>query len=338
VAAAAGTIVASLAVPIIEAAHARGVPRADVETIAGAVGRDSGRRIPIADYLRLWEHAMRASRYPGLPMMVAQSSTLERFGLAGYALYVSETIGHALRRLARFHDLLTDSGRWSIEVEGRDAVLAWHRAGDRTLGMRVANEQILAAAVVIFERLLGSLPVVEVRFRHPPPGDLVMHERLFRAPMKFEQALDAVVLPAELLSRASPGFDLYLERYFLKQAEDAVARIGATGQTAVLASREIIALLADGIPSAKTIAARLGISDRTLRRRLAGEGSSFDELVVAVQRDRADAMLQEGRPVREVALATGFSDPTSFTRAYKRWTGHSPSHRPTQSSRGTRSP
>jgi AraC-like DNA-binding protein len=258
-------------------------------------------------------------------MLVASTASLERFGLAGYALYVSHTVGDALRRLARFHDLITDSGRWSITIEGSNAVLAWDRPGERTLGMRVANEQIIAVALVIIEKLLGALPVVEVRLRHAPPRDLSAHERLFRAPLLFGQAMDAVVLPAQVLAQRSPGFDPHLEQYLVGEANAALQRIGAGDQTSAQVSREVLDTLADGIPTAQQIAKQLGVSERTLRRRLAEEKRSFDGLVTALQRDRADAMLRAGRSVAEVALATGFSEASSFTRAYKRWTGKSPS-------------
>jgi AraC-like DNA-binding protein len=318
-----GTIVASVASAVIDAACERGAARGPLESIVGPLG-DPTSRIPFRAFLAMWEHAMRETRYDGLPMLVARGASLERFGLAGYALYVSRTVGDALRRLARFHDLLTDSGRWSITTDGTHAVLAWDRAGDRTLGMRVANEQILAVALSIIEKLLGALPLIEVRLRHSAPRDLTAHERLFRAPLLFDQEMDAVVMPAHLLEQRSPGFDPHLEQFLVSEANAALARIGANDRTSALVSREVLDMLADGIPTAQRVAERLGMSERTLRRRLSEEQRSFDELVSALQRDRAETMLRAGRSVAEVALATGFSESSSFARAYKRWTGKSP--------------
>ena len=84
--------------------------------------------------------------------------------------------------------------------------------------------------------------------------------------------------------------------------------------------------LADGQPSKSQVARRLGMSERTLHRRLADEGESFQTLVTRARQDAAESLLRSGRhSLVDVAFLTGFSDQTAFTRAFKRWTGLTPS-------------
>jgi AraC-like DNA-binding protein len=77
----------------------------------------------------------------------------------------------------------------------------------------------------------------------------------------------------------------------------------------------------------ETIARQLGVSARTLRRNLEQEGTTLRAVVDEVRRERADELLAAGRPVKEIAFGLGFSEPSAFSRAYKRWTGRAPKSR-----------
>jgi AraC-like DNA-binding protein len=82
----------------------------------------------------------------------------------------------------------------------------------------------------------------------------------------------------------------------------------------------LLRALASGEPSAAAIAQELGMSERTLRRRLEDEATSFREVVEMVRRHRAEQLLQEGRAtITEIAFLLGFSDPSAFSRAFRRW-------------------
>jgi len=79
-----------------------------------------------------------------------------------------------------------------------------------------------------------------------------------------------------------------------------------------------------GTPTLTCVGRSVGVSARTLRRRLEEEGQSLRGVIEDVRRERADALLAAGTPVKEVAFALGFSEPSAFSRAYKRWTGKAP--------------
>jgi AraC-like DNA-binding protein len=82
--------------------------------------------------------------------------------------------------------------------------------------------------------------------------------------------------------------------------------------------------LAGQEPLLGAVGRRTGMSARTLRRRIDAEGASFRSLVESVRRERADELLGEGRTVKEVCFLLGFSEPSAFVRAFKRWTGRTP--------------
>ena len=107
---------------------------------------DVERRIPGSAVFAAWEVAMRTTRDDGLPIAVGRHASVQRFGVLGYALYTSPTVGEAFRSLVRYHDLINTTGRWRLTREGPHVKVAWDRA-DGSLGLRVANEQVLASFV-----------------------------------------------------------------------------------------------------------------------------------------------------------------------------------------------
>ena len=92
-----------------------------------------------------------------------------------------------------------------------------------------------------------------------------------------------------------------------------------------LVEREISRSLSEGIPRMADVARRLAMSERTLHRRLSERSVSFKSLVARTRRHVAENLLKSSQyPVTEVAFLTGFSEQSAFHRAFKRWTGHTP--------------
>jgi len=111
--------------------------------------------------------------------------------------------------------------------------------------------------------------------------------------------------------------------------EERIAELAATPSgpaTFAERARQAIAEL-EGPVTLTTLARRLSLGERTLRRRLGSEGLSMRALVDGVRLERARAMLAAGSSVKETAFALGFSEPSAFSRAYKRWTGAAPRER-----------
>lgn len=318
------TIAAGIVDQVVDVAVAHGVPR---EALADVLGRpDAEGRIAIDQLFAVWDVAMRRSRFVALPLRVGAAMRFDRYGVFGYALYVSRTAEQAFRRLCRYHDLLTDSGVWRMRAEPPNVALIWDRPCELGLGARVANEQVLAAFATIAEQIVAApLPIVEVRFQHRAPEDVDEHARHFRAPLRFGADENAIVMSEAYLARRPIGSDPHLEAFFQAQIDTAIAAVAEQRSPAASVARIVLELLPDGIPTMATVARRMELGERTLRRRLAEAGQSFDELVESLQRERALALLAGTASIREIALATGFADPTAFSRAFRRWTSTSPS-------------
>lgn len=319
-----GTIVRNICVAIAEAVVALG---ADREALVPLLGDPDDERIPIENLYKIWELAANTGRAASLPIKVGAAARFDRYGAFGIAGYVSRNNEIALRRMCRYHDLLTDSGVWSMRTEGDDLVMTWTRDGERTVGMRMANEQVLAAFVTVARQISNPTTVREVRLRHSLSkvsplelGDIASH---FGAPIRENAPEDAVVLPISYLTQKPDAADPFVERFIIEQLEKAVGNTDKESFASQV-GRMIVESLPDGVPSIVEIATRLDTSERTLRRRLSDEKTSFDELLANLQRERAEALLAGPYAIREIALAVGFADASAFSRAFKRWTGKSP--------------
>ena len=312
------TITSSLVDLVVEVCAGSGAPR---EAMRAALGEPSDGRFAIERLFAAWEVAMRATQLVDLPLRVGRAARFDRYGVFGYALYVSSNAEHAFRRLCRYHDVLTDSGQWRMRREGDSVVLTWDRPAP-SLGARVANEQVLAAFVGVAEQVVAtSVAIVEVRHRHPAPPSTVAHEQHYRAPVRFGAGEDAIVLPAAYLEHQPVGSDPHLDAFFAAQLQ----QIAPRGDEVDAVAKIVLAMLPDGLPAMAAVAQRLATSERTLRRRLADRGQTFEALVESLQRERATSLLAGEGAIGEIALAVGFADASAFTRAFRRWNGMSPS-------------
>ena len=135
--------------------------------------------------------------------------------------------------------------------------------------------------------------------------------------------------PSDELAMATSHLDLKIagaDPITAAALENRVAQLAATTSVnpSFLDRVRRAAASASGAPTMAVIARALGISPRTLRRHLAQEGSTLRIVVDDVRREHAEALLAAGTPIKEIAFRLGFSEPSAFSRAYKRWTGRAP--------------
>lgn len=284
----------------------------------------AGESVDADAYYELLERAAGPDDH-GLPFRYAQALTTDDLGALGLALKTAPTVGDALKRVARYILVLSDTLSYELVDRpwGRLFVLAG-RPGHRR-GAALANECALAAITSMVRQIVGERLVPrEVTFRHAAPADDRPHRDYFGCPVTFRAPVDSVGLRSAQLARRTRLADDGLSAYLIAQLDQ--LRAQASERSLVLEVQGAVAdALPDGQPSKAQIARRLGMSERTLHRRLAEDGESFQALVSRARRDAAEALLGAGdHSLAEVAFLTGFADQSAFTRAFKRWTGSTP--------------
>ncbi|WP_437956187.1 AraC family transcriptional regulator [Sorangium sp. So ce119] len=325
------TIWARLAGQLADHAAQRGADRAALLEAAGlpaAALDDPDARAPLAAFYALLEGAVAAVRDPHLGLDFAGRFQPEQLDALGFLAMSSPNLGEALGRMLRYQQLWSEGERYTLELRGGRAHLGFTPFGpDRPAHGQVA--EMFAFDVLVNGGRMSGAPIeaVAVSFRHAAAGDPEEKARRLGAPVRFEAPQTELVLPAEALARPLPQANDALAAFLERQVGALAARLpGAAPSGQALADR-VRALLAERLREGAdlgALAARLRMSPRTLQRRLGDEGTSLHALLDEVRRGRAAALLEAGMAIGEVAYLLGYSEPSAFHRAFRRWTGETP--------------
>jgi len=292
----------------------------------GAV--DPAFMVPAADYYAFFEKAAALDADPTtLPLRVGATMRPDDYGPFGFAWKSAPTLRGSYQRAARFSLVLTSVASYEVEKCFGGAFMHLHREGDRRLGLRLSNEATLASITAI-SREVASQPFrpEEVYLRHEAPADTSGHEAYFECPVHFGSERDALRVSEEALRTPNKVGDASIAQFFDTILE---AEVGTLDDTVPLDRRvldRISTALSGGVPALSEVAKELGMSGRTLQRRLAEGDATYQSLVDDARRKLAVRLLQQDgdATLSEVAFMTGFADQSAFTRAFKRWTNQTP--------------
>lgn len=297
--------------------RAVGIDPAGLDRVEATVPREAA--------MAFWPAAVAATGDEQLGLHVAGAAPLDSFDVHGYALLSSSSVGDAFARACRYQRLVHDSTELTLTVSAGTAKLRHSFPGGKPVPRQSA--EFLLATYVRFGRLVsgGSWSPHEVRFAHGAPRDTSEHVRWFRASLSFDAGENSLVcdtLGLELTNpRANPGLLAVLDRH----ANDLLRARPRDNSWSERVRVELAAVLCTGAPSALDIASRLGVSVRTLGRRLSDEGTTFATLLDGLRHERALALLgAERTSIQEVGFLLGFSELSAFYRAFRRWTGTTP--------------
>lgn len=285
-------------------------------------------RVPLAALHALWEAVDARSGRADLAAVIAERYQPGDYGLVGFVAMSSPTLRDALVQVERYMGLWTDDPGLRLHDDGRVEVVYRAPLVERR-GLHIATEATLTE-VLHASRLVAQRRLIprEVRFRHPAPdveAGRPSLEDFFGVPPRFAAKTTWMHFdPADLALPLARG-DAQLGAFLRHLATDALAS-RAPPDTPAARLHEILAEeLRRGVPSIEVVAHRLGMSSRTLRRRLDEEGTSFREAIDQTRADMARAYVRDHRvPLTEVSFLLGFSEPSAFHRAFKRWTGSTP--------------
>jgi AraC-like DNA-binding protein len=263
---------------------------------------------------------------PAFGLTLAQAAVVRPLGLFGHMVWLSGTVRDAITRAVRYYAVVTRRTTLTLDEPAGTTVatLRQHGVPGLARGRILVEFPFASLALRARAATAGQFALRAVRFAHP--GDRVVpaaYQEVFQAPVTFDAPIDELVFDTTQLDLRLASADPITSDALEAKIAQLTADTGGRSVFLDRVRRAAASKLGTNI-SLAVIARDLGISARTLRRHLEHEGSSLRVVVDDVRRERADALLAAGTPVKEIAFSLGFSEPSAFSRAYKRWTGKSP--------------
>ena len=290
--------------------------------------KDPNGRSPVRNMVRLWRLAVEETGDPCLGLKAAEFVQPATFHSLGLALLASQTLEDSLQRAARFSRIVSSAADISIEhtPRGVKQLLCWRADGP---AVDEAIDLMMASSVKMGALVLGLRPSevqeLELRLRRSAtPALRAEFEAYFRCPIWFDADENSLLIPHEWMKRPLPMANPQLARQNDLVVMEYLSRFDGA-RLAEKVRAELISRLPAGEPLRVDVAGALGMGEKTLQRRLKDEGTSYQQVLDEVRRDLAQQYLREGpMSVCEVTFQLGFSDQSSFTRAFRRWTGKTP--------------
>jgi len=254
---------------------------------------------------------------------------VREIGLLYYVAASADTLGDALRRAERYAKIQNQNEGVRIKVSsGKFVRVRFHYAGVARHTDVQQIEFIIGSIIRIARQLTGrSLKPTHVRLMHRLAGDQSRLERLLDAKIESGAGVDEIEFPAASWTLPVVTADPHLHRLCVQSCEEALAR--RESQASSLKAKvenTIAALLPHGQARNDVVAAKLGLSARTLARHLSAERSSFAAILEEVRSALARRYLADrSLPISQIAWLLGYTEIGTFTRAFQRWTGMAPS-------------
>lgn len=269
--------------------------------------------------------AQTATGNPAYGLSVSTSLALTRYGPHALLVIQAPTLRHALQDIRYFAPLLVEQPEMDVSEQGGDAWLSVRPLGTTLEGKRFRTEWLMSLAVQMARRTgARDGDIRGVQFAYPRPGCVSRYEQVFGADLRFDADESGLRFPSVLLDMAIPGHDRMVYDSLRVQIESVLAqRLKRVDVIQTLRGHILATLprLMDVNEAARTV----DMSGRSLRRHLSARGLGYGELVQRCQRELAERLLREGRlPLKQIADETGFSSPSCFHRAFRRWHGATP--------------
>jgi AraC-like DNA-binding protein len=283
-------------------------------------------RVSVPIIVRLWNEVPALVDDDDFGLHLAELTAAAPQSLGGHMIGASPTLGDGVRRILRFERVFHDVRSSELILDG-DAAIMRHDARGGIAVPRHALEFGWAWLILLARRVTGApIAPVSIAFAHAAPARSDEHARILGVRPRFGADVAELVLARRDLERPSLVADASLLEILDSHAQGLLSRLPAAPDLVANLRAAVERALARGALTIAKVAPQLGVSPRTLQRRLADEhGTSFQAVVDEVRAQLARHWLDERElSVAEVAFALGFADQSAFHRAFVRWTGATP--------------
>ena len=312
---------------LVDACRKRGV---DVEALIKSAGLTKEKiynpdaRISVHQMAELWRQAYALSGDDHLALHAAESLEAGAYRIIDFLAGHSATVGEALSKISDYSPLINTSVYLPIDYDNKHVNFRLE-TNDGSSISRAYAEYFFAACYLRVAQVVGDFKPEMIEFSHPAPKEISEHQRIFRCPVYFEKEGLRMVISKNVWQQKSVNSNPVLFSVLDQHAQMLVGELQEPLSILNQVRKAIIGELRGGNPNLEWVSKKIGVSTRTLQRRLHEQSTSFGNILEEMRESMAKNYLEDKRvSIVEVAFLLGFSEQSSFQRAFKRWTGLTP--------------
>ena len=286
-------------------------------------------RIPLENYQTLMAAGKTLCDEPALALQLGEAASLSDISIVGLIYKSSATNAEAFAQINRYGRLVVEvdghrpDGRFKIEqINGE----FWMEDTRRDPNSFPELTESAFSMMICTQGKAGHTSYAKaIHFTHEPPANLAEYQRILKAPLVFNSDKNAILFNPALMSLQLSKADDYAFGIFSERADALMASLQGSKTIKGQVEGLLIPILHTGVWSMDRLAEALGFGRQTLYRKLKAEDTSFEKLLEELRHKMAEHYLHGKKvSVNETAYLVGYSDASAFSRAYKRWTGKSP--------------
>jgi len=272
---------------------------------------------------KFWQAAVELSGDPCIGLHLGENMPVYKGQILEYLLLSSQTFGDGLKRVLSYQRLISDAMHGDL-TESPQVYLTNHFSDHQYVTPHLAEAMVVSLIRFLQSVTDGVFKPSRIVFTHAPNTYIDEYLRVFHCPVEFNAKSFKLYFPSKILNYRS----LYAEPELLNMhVQSADQHLELLQQQDLISDvrSQIGALLESGDISLETVSLRLGISPRQLRHQLNLAGTSLQRIINQYRKSLSIRLLtQTDEAISEIVYLTGFSEPSTFYRAFKRWEGIAP--------------
>lgn len=282
--------------------------------------------VPLRQIAEVYEQAARQSGDEALGLHVGERSGPRIVDLVDYALLCRATLAKAYEDLQPLIAAFYPEGELTLSEHDDVAVFTYRPDSQKAEGQRHQCEALLVSVMKLAQLAVGQpAPLLGVSFQHAEPRDVSEHNRIFAAPLRFNWPTNELAFAAHWLRVPLATADANLRAVLDRHLSDLLARVPSGKSFSSDLRRHVLRAYRSGLVDLPLLTKSLGVSKRTLQRRLREDGTSMHELTEDVRRELSLTLLrQHDLSLEEISRRLGYASLSAFSRAFRRWRGISP--------------
>ncbi|MDL1910474.1 AraC family transcriptional regulator [Chloroflexi bacterium CFX6] len=282
-------------------------------------------RIPVETYLLVQDEAARFVHDPYLGLHMGEFAEAGSWSILGYMMMNCKTLGEAFVKAGKYSRIIGNLIDARADVKFGKIYLAYFTPPHAPAMSRHCFDSAISSSVRMMRTLTGlPLDPLEATFAYPKPESTAEYERVFRCAVRFGSKENSLTLDWSVVNLPVRMANPSLLEHFEKYAQDFLAQMERNDEHTRAVTKIILSRLDDESLSIEKVAKELSVSVRTLQNRLETEGVVFSDLLRDIRERLAKKYLREDYSVEQITYLLGFSEPSVFRKAFKKWMGITP--------------